>query len=52
MDWVLARLKEPSTHAALAAAAAALVQLVPQPYGGIAVAVLAALGFGISEKQS
>ena len=48
--WLTARLAEPSTHAALAAVIAALTPLIPQPYGMIASAIFAALGFTMKEK--
>lgn len=48
--WIIARLAEPSTHAAIAAVLAALTPLIPQPYGMIASAVFAALGFTMKEK--
>ena len=51
MTWLFDRLKEPSTHSALAAIAAASVPLFGQ-YGVIAAAIFAVLGFSVSEKQS
>jgi hypothetical protein len=51
MDWLKARLAEPSTHAALSAVAAASVPLFGA-YGVIAAAVFALLGFSVSEKSS
>lgn len=51
MDWLKARLKEPSTHAALAAMATASIPLFGT-YGAIAAAVFGCLGMSLSEKQS
>lgn len=51
MNWIFARLKEPSTHAALAAIAAASIPLFGE-YGVIATAVFAVLGFGVSETKA
>ena len=50
--WFIARLAEPSTHAAIAGCLAALTPIIPQPWGMVAAAVFAALGFGLSESKS
>lgn len=50
MDWLKARLSEPSTHAALAAIATASIPLFG-PYGMIAAAVFGLLGFSLSESK-
>jgi hypothetical protein len=51
MTWIFDRLKEPSTHAALAAIAAASIPLFGE-YGAIATAVFALLGFSVAEAKS
>jgi hypothetical protein len=50
-DWLKARFVEPSTHAAVAGVIAALVPLIPPPWGLVAAAVFGALGFSLSEKK-
>ncbi|HUN53322.1 MAG TPA: hypothetical protein VMU42_19495 [Candidatus Sulfotelmatobacter sp.] len=50
LDWIRARLAEPSTHAALAAMAAASIPLFGQ-YGTLAAVLFGLLGFGIAEKK-
>lgn len=52
LNWIAARLQEPSTHAAIAAMLAAATPFIPQPYGTIAAAVFAALGFALKENKS
>jgi len=51
MKWLFARLSEPSTHAAIAGATAALIPIVPLPYQPIA-QMLALLfgGAGVIKK--
>lgn len=51
MQWLTDRLKEPSTHAALAAMAAASLPLFGQ-YSLVAAAVFGVLGFTVKETQS
>lgn len=50
MNWLKARVAEPSTHAALAAMAAASIPLFG-PYGAVAAAFFGLLGFGLSENK-
>lgn len=47
MNWLKSRIKEPSTHAAIAGLIAALMPLIPPPWGMAAVAIFAALGFAL-----
>lgn len=51
LNWIKSRLMEPSTHAALAAVAAASIPLFGD-YGMVATAVFAVLGFTVAEKKS
>ena len=51
MNWLVARLEEPSTHAALAAMAAASIPLFGS-YGAVAAAVFGVLGFSLTEKSA
>jgi hypothetical protein len=47
MTWLLARVKEPSTHAAIAGVIAAFMPLIPPPWGLVAAGVFGALGFAL-----
>ena len=49
LDWIKARLAEPSTHAALAAMAAASIPLFGQ-YGAVAALIFGLLGLSVAEK--
>jgi len=52
MNWLLARLKEPSTHAAITGVIAAFTPLIPPPWGLAAAAIFGALGFALPGAKS
>lgn len=50
-QWLIARLAEPSTHAAVAAVLIALYPFLPQPDATVVAIFFGALGFAIPEKK-
>lgn len=55
MKWLISRLSEPSTHAAITGALAIGMQFVPPPWNNVLAAIAAATGFAgvaVSEKKS
>lgn len=51
IEWVMLRAKEPSTHAALAVLAMAMIPILPANVGLIATGVFGLLGVALKEGK-